>query len=111
MGKETDVILELEISGDPDEKILDVGGLKPEGTVAYTTLETWHVETVIAPRPSRVWRGNLKKKNRREAQELLSLDATTIVTIPQPFGSLIATSTHLYQSGIAFTAYQDADHR
>ena len=62
MGKETDVILELEISGDPDEKILDVGGLKPEGKVAYTTLETWHVETVIAPRPSRVWRGNLKKK-------------------------------------------------
>ena len=51
MGQETDVILELEISR--DEKILDVGGLKPEGNVAYTTLVTSHVKTVIAPRPSR----------------------------------------------------------
>ena len=52
-----------------------------------------------------------KKKNRREAQQLLSLDATTRATIPQQFESLTATSTHLYQSGIAFTPYQDADHR
>ena len=52
MGPETDVIRELEISRDPDEKILDVGGLKPEGKVAYTTLETWHVKTGVSQRSS-----------------------------------------------------------
>ena len=52
MGQETDVILELEISRDPDEKILDVGDLKPEGNVAYTTLETWHVKTSVHQRCS-----------------------------------------------------------
>ena len=54
MGQETGVIPELEISRDPDEKILDVGGLKPEGKAAYTTLETWHVKTCVHQRCSTV---------------------------------------------------------